>query len=253
MILLEKSGPLAKVVLNRPDARNSINLEMAKELRRCLDECKADEEITTILLTGSGKDFCLGLDLSELASGAFPSLTTWLDDHLHPIVECMYNMDKIVLCAVNGRAKDAGVALALASDLTIASLHAVFVMGYSQLGLIPDGGNTYFLPRLIGRQRAIAMMLLNEEITAKEAVSLGMIYSAVKDRGFEKAAMALAQRIAGMPKSAMVLTKKALCNSFYNDLDKQLAIEEHLQTTAGETPDFRAGLQSILDKGSPGT
>lgn len=237
--------------LNRPEVFNSFNRTMALQLQKALDECELNDEVRTIVITGEGKAFCAGQDLAEAVDPEGPELTTIVKEHYNPIIERIRNIEKPVIAAVNGVAAGAGANIALACDITIAKKSASFIQAFSKIGLIPDSGGTFFLPRIIGMQKALALMLTGDKVTADQAESLNMIYKAVDDEQFDQEVEQFATLIASMPTRGLGLTKKAVNASFTNDLSTQLAVEEELQTEAGQTYDFREGVNAFLEKRKP--
>ncbi len=250
-ILFEKIDQVARITLNRPNVFNSFNREMALLLQEHLKSCEGDEDIRAVFLTGGGKAFCAGQDLQEVIAEDGPSLTTILTEHYNPIIKLIRNLEKPVVCAVNGVAAGAGANIALACDITVAIETASFIQAFSKIGLIPDSGGTYFLPRLIGRQKATALMMLGDKISAAEAADIGMIYKAFPAETFAEDAWKLAAQLAKMPTVGLGLTKRALNYSLTNDLDTQLAVEDQLQSTAGLTADFQEGVNAFLEKRKP--
>jgi 2-(1,2-epoxy-1,2-dihydrophenyl)acetyl-CoA isomerase len=250
-IELVLEGAVARIRLNRPDVYNSFNREMALALQGALDECKANAEVRAIYLTGVGKAFCAGQDLQEVIAEDGPSLTKILSEHYNPIIIRLRNIEKPIVCGVNGVAAGAGANIALACDITVASKSASFIQAFSKIGLIPDSGGTYFLPRLIGWQKASALMMLGDKIDAEEAERIGMIYQVLPDKHFDDEAFKIAAKLAEMPTVGLGLTKRALNYSLYNELEKQLAIEDQLQTAAGRTSDYGEGVNAFLEKRKP--
>lgn len=250
-ILFEKIGNVAKITLNRPEVYNSFNREMSFELQGVLDECGKDPEVRAIYLTGAGKAFCAGQDLQEVISEDGPPLKTILEEHFNPIVKRLRAIEKPIVCAVNGVAAGAGANFALGCDITVAKASASFIQAFSKIGLIPDSGGTYFLPRLIGRQRATALMMLGEKVSAADAADMGMIYKVFPDKKFDAESWAIAETLSQMPTKGLGLTKRALNYSPEKDLDNQLDIEDTLQQEAGMTEDFREGVQAFVEKRKP--
>lgn len=250
-ILFEKIGKVAKIKLNRPQVYNSFNHEMALALQECLDECKADSEVRAIYLTGEGKAFCAGQDLQEVISENAPALTTILSEHYNPIIARIRAIEKPIVAAVNGVAAGAGANIALACDVVVATESASFIQAFSKIGLIPDSGGTFFLPRLVGWQRAAALMMLGDKVAAKEAEGMGMIYKVFSDAAFAEASWQLAETLSNMPTKGLGYTKRALNQSFTNSLSQQLAVEDELQTAAGLTKDYSEGVQAFLEKRKP--
>ena len=237
-----------KITLNRPEVYNSFNQAMAFSLQKELDYCAQNDEIRTILITGSGKAFCAGQDLSEATDPSGPELESIVRDHYNPIILKIRSLEKPVIAAVNGVAAGAGANIALACDLTIAQENASFIQAFSKIGLIPDSGGTYFLPRIIGVQKALALMFTGDKISAKEAEELNMIYKCIPEEDFEDFTLKIAEKMALMPTRAFGLTKKAVNQSLDNTLEQQLNLEEKLQTEAGKTKDFQEGVQAFLEK-----
>jgi 2-(1,2-epoxy-1,2-dihydrophenyl)acetyl-CoA isomerase len=250
-ILFEKRGSIAHISLNRPDKYNAFNRELALALQAALKESAEDVTIRAIYLTGSGKAFCAGQDLGEVTQENGPSLSTILIEHLNPIIKLIREIEKPVVAAVNGVAAGAGANMALACDIIVATESANFIQAFSKIGLIPDSGGTFFLPRLVGLQRATAYIMLGDKVSATEAAEVGMIYKVVPNEHFVKEAWSLAEKLAQMPTRALGLSKRALNQAFTNDLDRQLAVEEHLQSDAGMTEDYQEGVQSFLEKRKP--
>ena len=236
-ILFEMKDQVACITLNRPQAFNSFNRPMALQLQSILDSCEKDESVRAILLTGNGKAFCAGQDLKEITAEDGPSL--------------IRNIEKPIVCAVNGVAAGAGANIALACDITVAAESSSFIQAFSKIGLIPDSGGTFFLPRIIGRQMATALMMLGDKISATDADKMGMIYKSCSDDNFADEALAIASRLSKMPTVGLGLTKRALNKSLTNDLDMQLAVEDLLQTAASNTEDYKEGVQAFLEKRKP--
>lgn len=252
MTLLEKleKGVLT-LTLNRPEVFNSFNKEMALSLQQALDNAAKDDNVRAIVITGEGKAFCAGQDLAEAMDPNGPELQSIVRDHYNPIILKIRNIEKPVIAAVNGVAAGAGANIALACDLTVAKYSASFIQAFSKIGLIPDSGGTFFLPRIIGSQKALALMMTGEKVSAEDADAMNMIYKAVPDQNFEEEVAQLAATIAQMPTFGLGLTKRAVNQSFANDLDTQLALEEELQTIAGKSHDFNEGVNAFLEKRKP--
>jgi 2-(1,2-epoxy-1,2-dihydrophenyl)acetyl-CoA isomerase len=246
-ILFEIKHCIAFITLNRPDKLNSINREMALSLQQQLDECKQDE-VRAVLITGAGKAFSAGQDLAEVTDPNGPGMEKILSEHFNPIILKIRQLQKPVIAAVNGVAAGAGANLALCCDIVIATQSASFIQAFSKIGLIPDSGGTYFLPRLVGWQKASALMMLGEKVSATEAEKLGMIYKVFEDDNFNEAALAIANTLAKMPTRALAFTKQALEGTLTNTLNQQLQLEDKLQQQAGATDDFKEGIQAFLEK-----
>ena len=250
-ILFEREGGVARITLNRPKVYNSFNRQMALALQNVLDICKEDSAIRALYLTGAGKAFCAGQDLQEIVAKDGPDISTILLEHYNPIVRRIRKLEKPVICAVNGVAAGAGANLALACDVVVATQSASFIQAFSKIGLIPDSGGTYFLPRLIGWQKASALMMLGDKVKADEAESLGMIYKVIPDEKFGVESYALASKLSQMPTKALGFIKQALHHSLTSDLEQQLALEDQYQTAAAQTEDFAEGVQAFLEKRTP--
>ena len=237
--------------LNRADKYNSFVREMALEMQSRLKQCADDASIRAVYLTGNGKAFCAGQDLAEAIDPEGPELTKIVSEHYNPIIEQIRNLDLPVVCGVNGVAAGAGANIALACDITIVAESASFIQAFSKIGLIPDSGGTFFLPRIIGMQKATALMMLGDKIPAKEAESMGMIYKVVADEVLEEIALKTAKKLAKMPTFGLALTKQALNKSFTNNLQEQLQVEDELQTKAGLSDDYKEGVNAFLEKRKP--
>lgn len=237
--------------LNRPSVFNSFNREMALELQEALKEGETNTEVRAIIITGEGKAFCAGQDLAEATDPNGPALQTIVKDHYNPIIELIRSIEKPIIAGVNGVAAGAGANIALACDITIAKESASFIQAFSKIGLIPDSGGTFFLPRIIGTQKALALMMTGDKVSANDAEKMNMIYKSVSDEAFENELYKFSNQIAKMPTKGLGLTKKAVNASFSNDLSTQLALEEVLQTEAGQTFDFNEGVSAFLEKRTP--
>ena len=250
MILFEIIEGVAKITFNRPDKFHSVIRELALELQEALDKCK-DGKIRAVMITASGKAFCAGQDLAEATGPNAPNISKIIQEHYNPIIQRIRNLEKPVIAAVNGVAAGAGASIALCCDIVVAKESATFIQAFSKIGLIPDSGATYFLPRLIGSQRAAAIMMTADPISAKEAEKIGMIYSSFADDTFEAESWKLVKKLANMPTKGLALTKKLLNASHNNSLDEQLRIEEDFQKIAAETEDFNEGVNAFLEKRKP--
>jgi 2-(1,2-epoxy-1,2-dihydrophenyl)acetyl-CoA isomerase len=250
MILFEIIEGVAKITFNRPDKFHSVIRELALELQEALDKCK-DGKIRAVMITASGKAFCAGQDLAEATGPNAPNISKIIQEHYNPIIQRIRNLEKPVIAAVNGVAAGAGASIALCCDIVVAKESASFIQAFSKIGLIPDSGATYFLPRLIGSQRAAAIMMTADPISAKEAEKIGMIYSSFADDTFEAESWKLVSKLANMPTKGLALTKKLLNASHNNNLDEQLTIEENFQKIAAETEDFKEGVNAFLEKRKP--
>jgi len=250
-VIFELQKGVATLKLNRPEVFNSFNKEMALRFQNLLDECKENSDVRALFVTGEGKAFCAGQDLQEVTDPNGPKLSEIVSKHYNPIIERIRAIEKPVVCAVNGVAAGAGANIALAADICVATESASFIQAFSKIGLIPDSGGTFFLPRLIGLQKASALMMLGDKISAKEAERLGMIYTCFLDEEFSERAYGLALKLSKMPTKGLGFTKRALNSSFTNSLSGQLALEDQLQTAAGKTYDYKEGVNAFLEKRKP--
>jgi 2-(1,2-epoxy-1,2-dihydrophenyl)acetyl-CoA isomerase len=250
-ILFEIKDAIAYITLNRPDKYNAFNREMALLLQDRLNECRRSKEVRCICIAGAGKAFSSGQDLEEVVDPNGPKVTTILAEHYNPIIRQIRKLNKPVIAAVNGVAAGAGANIALCCDIVVASQSASFIQAFSKIGLIPDSGGTYFLPRLIGWQKASALMLLGDKVNADEAERLGMLYKVYNDADFDSEVKKLASMVAQMPTKGLALTKQALNQSLTNNYEDQLHDEELLQEKAGNTADYKEGVQAFLEKRKP--
>ncbi|MCK8521420.1 2-(1,2-epoxy-1,2-dihydrophenyl)acetyl-CoA isomerase PaaG [Aquimarina sp. D1M17] len=243
---------VATVTLNRPETFNSFNREMALLLQEVLDDCKTNEAVRAIVLTGNGKAFCAGQDLNEVTSPELnPGFRKILEEHYNPIVERIRAIEKPIIAAVNGVAAGAGANIALACDIVVATEKASFIQAFSKIGLIPDSAGTFFLPRLIGFQKASALMMLGDKIGAEEAEKLGMLYKVFGVDTFNEDVNALALHLAQMPTKALGLTKRLLNSSMTSTLKEQLNMESELQIEAAESEDYQEGVNAFIEKRKP--
>lgn len=249
-ILFELKDAVATITLNRPDKYNAFNRDMALLMQKKLDECKA-AEVRCVLITGLGKAFCSGQDLEEVVDPKGPKIDTIVGEHYNPIITRIRQLQKPVVAAVNGVAAGAGANIALACDIVIAAQSSSFIQAFSKIGLIPDSGGTFFLPRLVGWQRASALMMLGDKLTAEEAERIGMIYKVFPNERFEKETSKIVTTLANMPTKGLALTKQLLDNSFENSYEDQLHDEEIFQQRAGSTKDYKEGVQAFLEKRKP--
>lgn len=242
---------VATLRLNRPQVYNSFTREMALAMQAYLDQCATDTAVRCVVITGVGKGFSAGQDLAEISGPDAPEMRTILGEHYNPIVQRIVQLEKPVVAAVNGVAAGAGANIALACDIVVAAESAAFIQAFSKIGLIPDSGGTWTLPRLIGLQKATAVMMLADKVSATEAERWGMIYKSVPDDQFEAEIQRIASTLAAMPTKGLALTKKALQASFSNTIQEQLATEEALQIQAGQTHDYHEGVSAFLEKRKP--
>ncbi|MBL7913700.1 MAG: 2-(1,2-epoxy-1,2-dihydrophenyl)acetyl-CoA isomerase [Bacteroidia bacterium] len=250
-IQFEISENVAQIRLNRPDVLNSFNKEMALAFQKVLDQCDKDPEIRAVHITGMGRAFCAGQDLAEAIATDGPSLQDIVKDHYNPIIARIRGIEKPVICAVNGVAAGAGANIAIACDIVFAAESASFIQAFSKIGLIPDSGGTFFLPRLIGLQRATALMMLGDKVKAQDALSMGMIYRVCADDQLQDESLKIARQLAKMPTRGLGYTKRALNLSMFNNLDDQLDVEEDLQTKSAATYDYKEGVNAFLEKRTP--
>lgn len=247
-ILFEIRDHIAFITFNRPEKLNAFDREMALLLQSRLDECASLHEVRAVYLTGAGKGFSAGQDLAEIVDPQGPSMDQILNEHYNPIITRIRNLPKPVIAAVRGVAAGAGANIALCCDVAVASASASFIQAFSKIGLIPDSGGTYFLPRLVGWQRASAIAMLGDKIVAAEAERMGMIYKVYEDKDFEEASHALAATLARLPTRALALTKHALNYSAINSFQAQLLLEDELQQKASTTSDYAEGVKAFLEK-----
>lgn len=236
--------------MERPQAFNAVNREMALGLQDALDEAESDAKVRAIVLTGEGKAFCAGQDLKEATDPA-TDLQAIVREHYNPLIRRLRKIEKPILAAVNGVAAGAGANLALACDIVVAKESASFIQAFSKIGLIPDSGGTFMLPRLVGWQKASALMMLGDKVSAKEAEQLGMIYKVFSEEEYGQAVEELAVKLASMPTKGLGLTKRALNKSAMQTLDEQLDGEEAWQATAAQTEDYAEGVSAFLEKRKP--
>lgn len=247
-ILTEIIGQVLKITLNRPEKFNSFNREMSLQLQAALDSAANDKSIRCIYLSGEGKAFCAGQDLSEAIDPAGPGIKNIVEEHYNPIIRKIREIEKPIVCAVNGIAAGAGANIALACDVVIAASSASFLQAFSKIGLIPDSGGTFFLPRLIGFGKASALMMLGDKVTASDAERMGMIYKVCEDSNLATEAMATATMLASMPTKGIGLTKRLLNQSMSNNLIEQLTAEATKQVIAASTYDYKEGVSAFLEK-----
>lgn len=251
-ILLKIENNIGFITLNRPDVFNSFNREMALLMQEKLDFCANDANVRAIVITGIGKAFCAGQDLKEVTTPELnPGFRKILDEHYGPIIKKIRTIEKPIVAAVNGVAAGAGANIALSCDIVVASENASFIQAFSKIGLVPDSAGTFFLPRLIGFQKASALMMLGDKVSALEAVNLGMIYKAFPVAIFEEEVLNLAKTLAEMPTLALGLTKKLLNRSLTSNLEQQLALESDLQIQASSSNDYNEGVTAFVEKRKP--
>lgn len=250
-ILTTQKDHLGIITLNRPDVFNSITRDLALNFQNALDCFANDVKIRAIMITGNGKAFCAGQDLQEAVEDNGSSITRAVDEHYNPIVTRIRAIAKPVLAAVNGVAAGAGANLALACDVVVASESSSFIQAFSKIGLIPDSGGTFILPRLIGLQKASALMMLGDKVSASDAERMGMIYQVFGDDEFAEQAEALTLKLSNMPTKGLRYTKYLLNQSLTNDWDTQLEQEKFYQAKAADTYDCNEGIRAFLEKRKP--
>jgi 2-(1,2-epoxy-1,2-dihydrophenyl)acetyl-CoA isomerase len=251
-ILSKIENNIGFINLNRPDAFNSFNREMALLLQQILDDFSTNTAVRAIVITANGKAFCAGQDLKEVISPELnPGFRAILEEHYNPIIMRIRTIEKPILAAVNGVAAGAGANIALACDVVLASENASFIQAFSKIGLVPDSAGTFFLPRLIGFQKASALCMLGDKVSALDAEKMGMIYKAIPAEDFETEVQKTAETLAALPTLALGLTKRLLNQSLNNDLNSQLEAEGNLQIQASESQDFKEGVAAFVEKRKP--
>jgi 2-(1,2-epoxy-1,2-dihydrophenyl)acetyl-CoA isomerase len=253
-ITVETAAGVATITLNRPDVLNSFHTPMSAEVQAALAVAADDPAVRAVLLTGAGRGFCAGQDLAEVTvpAGHHPAdFAAHVRTVYNPIVRAVRTMEKPVVCAVNGVAAGAGANLALACDFVLAATTASFIQAFSRIGLVPDTGGSYFLPRLVGMARATAMMMLAEKVTAQQALDLGMIYRVCEPDQLAGEARALAASLAGQATRGLGLTKRLLNAAAGNSLEQQLELEADLQGEAGLSADYAEGVAAFREKRAP--
>ncbi|MBO3097247.1 enoyl-CoA hydratase-related protein [Gelidibacter pelagius] len=251
-ILLKIENKVAYITLNRPEVFNSFNREMALRLQDTLDACEKNDEVRAIVLTGNGKAFCAGQDLKEVTSPELnPGFKKILEEHYNPIITRIRSIKKPIIGAINGVAAGAGANIALACDIVVAHEKVSFIQAFSLIGLVPDSAGTFFLPRLIGFQKALALAMLGDKVSAEEAEKMGMLYKVLPLETFEEEVNLLALKLANMPTKALGMIKELFNTSMTNDLEAQLALESKLQIEAAQTEDYAEGVAAFVEKRKP--
>lgn len=250
-ILYSVNENVATLTLNRPEKYNSFNREMALMLQDYIKKADADNEVRCILIKGQGKAFSAGQDLSEVTGANPVSFKKILSEHYNPLIKIIRNSGKPVIAAVNGVAAGAGANIALCCDIVLASTSASFIQAFSKIGLIPDSGGTYFLPRLIGFQKALALAISGDKVTSAEAERMGMIYKVFDDNTFETECDVFSRNIAQMPTSAISYIKKAFNASMNNILEQQLILEDEFQLICSSSDDYNEGVNAFIEKRKP--
>ncbi|RFM29944.1 enoyl-CoA hydratase-related protein [Deminuibacter soli] len=250
-VLFSIEDQVACITLNRPAKLNSFNREMALLLQQLLHTCHTSPEVRCVHITGAGKGFSAGQDLAEVTDPDGPGMQRILSEHYNPVILQIRRLGKPVVAAVNGVAAGAGANIALCCDIVLAAENASFIQAFSKIGLIPDSGGTFFLPRLIGWQKASALAMLGDKVSAAEAAQMGMIYKTLPEENFTAQTMAIAKQLATMPTHALALIKQAMNSSLSNTLETQLHQEDQLQQQAARTADFKEGIQAFMEKRTP--
>ena len=245
---------VATLTLSRPSVYNSFNRDMALALQNALDQCKDDPEVRAIYLTGAGKAFCAGQDLGDRsvsADGQMPDLGDSVEKNYNPLIRSIHNLEMPVVCAVNGVAAGAGASIALACDIVLAAKSASFIQAFCKIGLIPDSGGTWALPRLVGLARAKGLALLGDKLSAEQAEKWGLIWECVEDEELMEKATALATHFASQPTKGLAMTKRALRESTSNSLHEQLELEKEYMRIGGRTEDYKEGVAAFKEKRKP--
>ena len=250
-ILTEEKNNVLVVTLNRPEKLNCFNREMALQLISVLDKAENNNNIRAIIITGMGKAFCAGQDLSEAIDPNGPGIKKIVGEHYNPIILKIRSIEKPIIAVINGVAAGAGANIALACDIIYASKSASFIQAFSKIGLIPDSGGTYTLPRLVGFNLASALMISGDKLSADDAKNFGIVYKVFDEENLMELSIACAIKIAAMPTKAIGLTKRLLNKTYTNSLEQQLLLEKNLQIEAANTSDYKEGVNAFLEKRSP--
>lgn len=253
-IEFEITDGVAVLTLNRPDRMNSFNTEMHAEVRDAIKQAKKSEEVRCLLITGNGRGFCAGQDLSDRnvdPNAEMPNLGESIEKNYNPLIRSLQALEMPVICAVNGVAAGAGANIAFACDIVLAARSASFIQAFCKIGLVPDSGGTWTLPRLVGHARAMALSMLGDKISAEQAMAWGMIWKCIDDEALKDEALAMAKQLATQPTKGLALIKRAIRSSWDNSFDEQLDLERDLQTLAGRTDDYREGVAAFMEKRQP--
>lgn len=250
-VLFEQRDGIARITLNRPKRLNSLNPATTSALLAALQRAGADPQVHVVLLTGSGRGFCAGADLSEWDPRQRPDLGDIVSQHYNPLIEALQALPVPVVAAVNGPAAGAGANLALACDIVVAARSAHFLQAFTKIGLLPDAGGTWWLPRLLGPARALGLALLAEPLPAEQAAQWGLIWRCVEDADLATVAEALATRLAQLPAGALRSTREAIRGADRRSLTEQLALEARMQRELGFSPDFAEGVAAFMHKRAP--
>jgi 2-(1,2-epoxy-1,2-dihydrophenyl)acetyl-CoA isomerase len=253
-ILFEVTGGVARLTLNRPDRLNSFNVQMHGEVRDALSQLTNNSEARVLVFTGAGRGFCAGQDLGDRAvapGGQGVDLGDSIENYYRPLVLALRNLPMPVIGAINGVAAGAGANIALACDLVIASKSASFVQAFSKLGLVPDSGGTWFLPRLLGNARAMGLAMLGDKLPAEQAAQWGLIWRCVEDAELKSTVDQLATQLAAAPTRGLARTKQAIYESWSHSLEQQLDQERDFQRELGRTQDYAEGVAAFTEKRTP--
>ena len=253
-ILFELQDGVARLTLNRPDRLNSFNVDMHREVREVLQKIAADSAVRVLVLTGAGRGFCAGQDLGDRAvspGGAGVDIGESIEKYYKPLVLALRNLPMPVIAAVNGVAAGAGASIALACDLVIATRSASFVQAFAKLGLVPDAGGTWFLPRLVGNARALGLAMLGDKLPAEQAAQWGLIWRCVDDAEFKAVVDTLAAQLAAAPTRGLARTKQAIYESWQHTLEEQIDHERDFQSELGRSQDYKEGVAAFVEKRTP--
>lgn len=252
-ILFTTDAGVATITLNRPDVLNSFTRSMARELREAIDRVGIDDSLRAVVLTGAGRGFCAGQDLAEAMpkDGAMPDLGDIVRDSYNPVIRAIRTLEKPVVCAVNGVAAGAGANLAFACDIVFAASNATFIQSFAKIGVIPDSGGTFILPRIVGLHRATVMTMLAEKMSAAQARDWGLVYMVTEVEVLLETATGVARQLATQPTRAFGLIKRGFNKSLGVELAQQLDYEEEIQREAGKTDDYAEGVRAFLEKRAP--
>lgn len=242
LVTYDATEAVATVTINRPHLMNALSCEAADALRAAIERARSDDAVRAIVMTGTGKAFCTGFDLKSIDLDGEISLGAVLDDHFHPLVRALRAVPKPVISAINGPVAGVGVAIALAGDITIASANAYFLEPFVNIAAVPDGGNSFILPRLAGTARAAGMMMLGEKVPAIQAADWGLVWKTVPADAFAEEIAATAQKLVRLPDGALAEIKRVLAASSSNDFEAQIALERDAQDALGRSPEFRAAI-----------
>jgi 2-(1,2-epoxy-1,2-dihydrophenyl)acetyl-CoA isomerase len=253
-ILLSVENGAARLTLNRPDRLNSFTVEMHGEIAEAITKVEQDQSVRVLLITGAGRGFCAGQDLNDRAvspDGAAPDLGESVEKRYNPLIRRLTSLPMPVVCAVNGVAAGAGASLAFASDIVIAAKSAKFIMSFANIGLVPDSGSSWALPRLAGQARALGLALTGDPLPAETAAEWGLIWRCVEDEKLTEETNALVARFASAPTRGLAETKKLIRTAFTRPLDEQLDLERDRMRELGRSDDYREGVDAFLNKRKP--